>query len=339
MGRGPARRVRRRRGRGARGTDGDRGGAGPAGPRAGRLLHRAWRSRRPTASGRGATCCGPTASAAPRAGELDRAGVELRGVARGLRRRHGRGHRARPGAASGRARPSRPARAPRSSSSAPTPTCRRRFAPASARTAVAQVERDGLTWFVLARELEGERDYVATPLSAQTGDDIDSFLELATERYADQGGTGVAVSRDSEFSDFVAARRTHLRRVAYACCGDWHRAEDLVQTSLVSSTSRGRGCTATGARRPTPGASSCGPTSTSADGPGGARSPRRRPARRCTEPPTPPPPAARGWRSATSSSPRCRRCRSSSARWSCCGTGWASRSPRRPRSSASPRAP
>lgn len=64
-------------------------------------------------------------------------------------------------------------------------------APASARTAVAQVERDGLTWFVLARELEGERDYVATPLSAQTGDDIDSFLELATERYADQGGAGV----------------------------------------------------------------------------------------------------------------------------------------------------
>ena len=41
------------------------------------------------------------------------------------------------------------------------------------------------------------------------------------------------MSRDSEFSAFVAARRTHLRRVAYACCGDWHRAEDLVQTSLV----------------------------------------------------------------------------------------------------------
>ncbi|GHJ59433.1 RNA polymerase sigma24 factor [Nocardioides sp. OK12] len=41
------------------------------------------------------------------------------------------------------------------------------------------------------------------------------------------------MTRDSEFSDFVAARRTHLRRVAYACCGDWHRAEDLVQTSLV----------------------------------------------------------------------------------------------------------
>lgn len=73
----------------------------------------------------------------------------------------------------------------------PDPDLPAPFAPASARTAVAQVERDGLTWFVLARELEGERDYVATPLSAQTGDDIDSFLELATERYADQGGTGM----------------------------------------------------------------------------------------------------------------------------------------------------
>ena len=39
--------------------------------------------------------------------------------------------------------------------------------------------------------------------------------------------------RDAEFSDFVRARRTHLRRVAYACCGDWHRADDLVQTALV----------------------------------------------------------------------------------------------------------
>ena len=29
------------------------------------------------------------------------------------------------------------------------------------------------------------------------------------------------------------ARRTHLRRIAYAICGDWHRADDLVQTALV----------------------------------------------------------------------------------------------------------
>ena len=40
-------------------------------------------------------------------------------------------------------------------------------------------------------------------------------------------------SRDEEYAAFVAARQAHLRRVAYAICGDWHQAEDLLQTSLV----------------------------------------------------------------------------------------------------------
>ncbi|MCW2849275.1 MAG: sigE 4 [Marmoricola sp.] len=40
-------------------------------------------------------------------------------------------------------------------------------------------------------------------------------------------------SRDEAYTAFVAARRTHLRRVAYAVCGDWHQAEDLLQTALV----------------------------------------------------------------------------------------------------------
>lgn len=38
---------------------------------------------------------------------------------------------------------------------------------------------------------------------------------------------------DDEFVAFVAARRSHLRRIAYTLCGDWHRAEDLVQTALA----------------------------------------------------------------------------------------------------------
>jgi RNA polymerase sigma-70 factor (sigma-E family) len=42
-----------------------------------------------------------------------------------------------------------------------------------------------------------------------------------------------AAERDAAFSEFVRARRHHLRRIAYAVCGDWHRADDLVQTSLV----------------------------------------------------------------------------------------------------------
>ena len=39
--------------------------------------------------------------------------------------------------------------------------------------------------------------------------------------------------RDAAYTEFVHARRTHLRRIAYATCGDWHRADDLVQTALV----------------------------------------------------------------------------------------------------------
>lgn len=39
--------------------------------------------------------------------------------------------------------------------------------------------------------------------------------------------------REASYVDFVTARRDHLRRVAYAMCGDWHRADDLVQTALV----------------------------------------------------------------------------------------------------------
>jgi RNA polymerase sigma-70 factor (sigma-E family) len=39
--------------------------------------------------------------------------------------------------------------------------------------------------------------------------------------------------RDTAFTQFALARRSHLRRIAYAICGDWHQAEDLLQASLV----------------------------------------------------------------------------------------------------------
>ncbi len=39
--------------------------------------------------------------------------------------------------------------------------------------------------------------------------------------------------RDREFTEFVAARQTHLRRIAYAVCGDWNRAEDVLQIALT----------------------------------------------------------------------------------------------------------
>ena len=39
--------------------------------------------------------------------------------------------------------------------------------------------------------------------------------------------------REAAFVDYVATRQVHLRRVAYAICGDWHRADDLLQTALT----------------------------------------------------------------------------------------------------------
>ena len=41
------------------------------------------------------------------------------------------------------------------------------------------------------------------------------------------------VERDAAFVDYVAGRQAHLRRIAYAVCGDWHRADDLLQTALT----------------------------------------------------------------------------------------------------------
>jgi RNA polymerase sigma-70 factor (sigma-E family) len=35
------------------------------------------------------------------------------------------------------------------------------------------------------------------------------------------------------FEEFVVARARHLRHVAYGLCGDWHAADDLLQTTLT----------------------------------------------------------------------------------------------------------
>jgi RNA polymerase sigma-70 factor (sigma-E family) len=44
---------------------------------------------------------------------------------------------------------------------------------------------------------------------------------------------GVAEDVDSDFSAYAGARLGALRRSAYLLCGDWHKAEDLAQTTLV----------------------------------------------------------------------------------------------------------
>lgn len=41
--------------------------------------------------------------------------------------------------------------------------------------------------------------------------------------------------RDRQFTEFVAGRQAHLRRIAYLITQDWDRAEDLVQTALAKA--------------------------------------------------------------------------------------------------------
>lgn len=45
--------------------------------------------------------------------------------------------------------------------------------------------------------------------------------------------TDRAFRNQLEFGEFAAARASHLFRIAYLMCGDWHEAEDLVQTTLA----------------------------------------------------------------------------------------------------------
>jgi RNA polymerase sigma-70 factor (sigma-E family) len=40
-------------------------------------------------------------------------------------------------------------------------------------------------------------------------------------------------NRDEGFAAYFASRSGSMRGTAYLLCGDWHRAEDLVQTSFV----------------------------------------------------------------------------------------------------------
>jgi RNA polymerase sigma-70 factor (sigma-E family) len=40
-------------------------------------------------------------------------------------------------------------------------------------------------------------------------------------------------NRAEAFIKYASARRDYLRRTAYLMCGDWHGADDLVQTALV----------------------------------------------------------------------------------------------------------
>jgi RNA polymerase sigma-70 factor (sigma-E family) len=47
-------------------------------------------------------------------------------------------------------------------------------------------------------------------------------------------GTGPGSPWDGEFARYVGARFRALRATAYSICGDWHHAEDLTQTALLT---------------------------------------------------------------------------------------------------------
>ena len=47
------------------------------------------------------------------------------------------------------------------------------------------------------------------------------------------GGAPHPVTSAEEFTEFAVAMSPRLRRMAFLLCGDWHTAEDLVQTSLA----------------------------------------------------------------------------------------------------------
>jgi RNA polymerase sigma-70 factor (sigma-E family) len=47
------------------------------------------------------------------------------------------------------------------------------------------------------------------------------------------GGEGPKNEREDRFAAYFAAKSGQMRATAFLLCGDWHRAEDLVQTAFV----------------------------------------------------------------------------------------------------------
>jgi RNA polymerase sigma-70 factor (sigma-E family) len=40
-------------------------------------------------------------------------------------------------------------------------------------------------------------------------------------------------AQEQAYVEFVTARQTHLRRIAYAICGDWQQADDMLHAALT----------------------------------------------------------------------------------------------------------
>jgi hypothetical protein len=87
-----------------------------------------------------------------------------------------------------------------------------------------------------------------------------------------------SASDDADFRAYVASRQRALRGTAFFMCGDWHNADDLVQTTLTELYVAWRQVTSKDGPDAYAVASSRTRSSMLADGRGGARSaPRRSP--------------------------------------------------------------
>ena len=75
------------------------------------------------------------------------------------------------------------------------------------------------------------KDYSSAP--ADRGSTFCSRPVIRSLTEMDEMGVGMDPGRDHEFAEFVDGRFTALQRFGYLLTGEWHLAEDLVQTSLT----------------------------------------------------------------------------------------------------------
>jgi RNA polymerase sigma-70 factor (sigma-E family) len=58
-------------------------------------------------------------------------------------------------------------------------------------------------------------------------------LPCAAASYGVKGVNGIRTDDETTYREFAAVHLQTLQRPAYLLCGDWHAAQDLVQTALV----------------------------------------------------------------------------------------------------------
>ena len=78
-------------------------------------------------------------------------------------------------------------------------------------------------------------------------------MRASCDRDVPPGKPARVSSRDDEYTEYISARLTSLRRTAYLLCQDWHRADDLVQSTITQLYVHWGRARAAGRSTPTPG--------------------------------------------------------------------------------------